>query len=74
MLKPTKPNSSEWNAHRQLCLSQKKVRSVHFCADYCWLNAVILHIKYPIPRMNECIELLDKAQIFSTLYANLKYY
>lgn len=46
--------------------------SLRFCVDYGRLTSVTERDSYPIPRMDKCIESLEKAQMFSTLHANLK--
>jgi hypothetical protein len=48
--------------------------TLRFCVDYRNLNALITWETYQIPRMNECIESLGDAQIFTTLEFNSGYW
>jgi len=41
--------------------------SVRFCIDYRKLNLMTVKDAYPIPRMDECIDSLGDARVFSTL-------
>lgn len=51
----------------------KKRGTLRFFAD-CWnLNPVTVRYSYPIPPMNECIDSLRGAMLFSTLDANSGY-
>ncbi len=43
---------------------------LRFCVDYRKLNAITVRDTYPIPRMDECIDSLGSAKIFSTLDCN----
>lgn len=52
----------------------KKDGSLHFSIDYRRLNALMIPDSYPIPRMDECIDSLRSAKIFSTLDANSGYW
>lgn len=51
-------------------LSQKKDRSLHYCFDYEELKVVTVRGFSCSPRMDEFIDSLGNAQIFSTLHAN----
>lgn len=44
-----------------------------FCIDYGKLNSIIVLNQYPIPRVDECLEYLATARLFSTLDANYLY-
>lgn len=52
----------------------KKDEDLRFCEDYIWLNAVTVQDSYLIPRIDEFIDLLGKAQMFSNLDADLEKY
>ena len=59
------PSQSAWcNA---VVLVQKKDRSLHFCIDFCCLNAHMKKDSYPLPRIQEALESLVGAGHFSCL-------
>lgn len=47
---------------------------LRFCVDYRRLNAVIIRDTYPIPRMDECIDCLGDARVFTKLDCNSGYW
>jgi Reverse transcriptase (RNA-dependent DNA polymerase) len=47
---------------------------MRFCIDYRRLNTVTVRASYPLPRMDECIESLVGASVFSTLDCNRGYW
>lgn len=53
--------------------STKKDGSLWFCTDYRKLNAVTAHDSYQISRMDECIDSLREASVFTTLDTNSGY-
>eukprot|EP00171_Calliarthron_tuberculosum_P023710 IDg23710t1 len=55
-------------------LAPKKDGSLRFCIDYRRLNAVTKRDSYPLPRMDDCIDSLGTANIFTTLDANWGYW
>lgn len=66
------PSISEWAA--PVVFAPKKDGTLRFCIDYRRLNAVTIRDSYPIPRMDECIDSLGDAQVFSTLDCNSGYW
>lgn len=59
------PSDSEWN--NPIVLVPKKDGSIRFCLDFRKLNAVSKFDPYPMPRVDELIERLSKAQYLTTL-------
>ena len=59
------PSTSERAA--PIVFAPKKDGTLRFCIDYRRLNLVTIRDSYPIPRMDECIDSLGHAEIFSTL-------
>jgi len=55
-------------------LVPKKDGTLLFCVDYRLLNVVTKKDSYPLPRMDECIDSLCEATIFSTLDCNACYW
>jgi len=66
------PTSSEWGF--PVVLVPKKDGTLRFCVDYRLLNAVSKRDSYPLPRMDECIDSLGEAKVFSTLDCNAGYW
>jgi Reverse transcriptase (RNA-dependent DNA polymerase) len=66
------PATSEWDS--PVVLVPKPDGSLRFCIDYRKLNAITVRDTYPLPRMNECIESLGDAVVFSTLDCNSAYW
>ena len=61
------PAYSAWES--PVLFVPKKDCKLRFCIDYRRLNSVTVKDSYPIPRMDECIDSLGKAQVFSALDA-----
>ncbi len=59
------PSHSEYAA--PVVLAPKPNGSWRFCVDYLRLNAISGDDKYPIPRINDCLDWLGKAQYFSKI-------
>ena len=66
------PAQSEW-ASPVVC-APKQDGSLRFCVDYRRLNSLTVRDTYPLPRMDECIDSLGEAKVFSTLDANWGYW
>jgi len=66
------PTSWEWGF--PVVLVPKKDGTLRFCVDYRLLNVVTKKDTYPLPRMDECIDSLGEATIFSTLDCNAGYW
>jgi hypothetical protein len=66
------PATSEWAS--PIVLVAKPDGSARFCVDYRKLNAITVRDSYPLPRMDECIDSLGDAKIFTTLDCNSGYW
>lgn len=70
--KVIEPSTSEWAS--PIVFAPKKDGTLRFCIDYRKLNAMTIRDSYPIPWMDECIDSLRNAAVFSTLDANWGYW
>ena len=66
------PASTEWAS--QVVLVPNKDGSLRFCVDYRRLNAKTAADSYPLPRMDDCIDSLGDAAVFTTLVCNSSYW
>lgn len=67
-----KESSSPWASPAVIVI--KKDGSIRFCCDYRSLNRVTCKDAYPLPRVEESLDALGKAQIFSTLDLTAGYF
>ncbi len=66
------PTSSEWAA--PVLFVPKKDGKLRFCIDYRKLNEATVKDSYPIPRMDDCLDSLGEATIFTGLDAYSGYW
>ena len=59
------PAQSEWAS--PVLLAPKKDGTLRFCADFRRLNALTIPDTYPLPRVEDCIDSLGEARLFTTL-------
>ena len=68
----TEPASAEWAF--PVVLVPKPDGTMRFCVVYRQLNEVTVRDVYPLPRMDDCIDFLGDAKVFSTLDCNSGYW
>ena len=66
------PLNSDWAA--PVLFAPKKDGRLRFCIDYRRLNEITVKDSYPIPRMDECIDSLGDAAVFTSLDAYSGYW
>ena len=66
------PAASEWAS--PIVFVPKKDGTKRFCIDYRKLNAVTKPDAYPLPRIDDCLDSLGEAMVFTTLDANAGYW
>jgi len=66
------PSSAEWAF--PVVLVPKPEGTMQFCVVYSRLNEVAVRDVYPLPRMDDCIDFLGDARVFSTLDCNPGYW
>lgn len=67
-----RPSCSPWAS--PLCLVRKKDNSVRPCVDYRRLNQVTKPDAFPVPKVDECIDAVSEAKIFSTIDLTCGYF
>ena len=60
-----KPSMSKWNA--PVVLVRKKDQSFRFAIDYRRLNAITCPINFPLPRLDDALDVLKTGSIFSIM-------
>jgi hypothetical protein len=70
--KVIEPATCEWAS--PIVLVPKPDGSLRFCVDYRKLNSITIPDTYPLPRMDECIDYLGDAAVFTTLDCNSGYW
>jgi hypothetical protein len=66
-----RPNVSPWGAP---VLFLKKDGTLRLCIDYRQLNKVTIKNKYPLPRIDDLLDQLEGASIFSKIYLRSRYH
>ena len=66
------PTNSEWAS--PVVLVPKPDGTPRFCIDYRRLNERTVKDSYPLSRMDECLDSLGEARVFSTVYCNAGYW
>jgi hypothetical protein len=66
------PAMCEWAS--PFVLVPKPKGALRFCVDYRKLNMITVPDTYPLPRMDECIDSLGDANVFTTLDCNSGYW
>jgi hypothetical protein len=59
------PSKSPWLS--TVVLAPKPDGSIRFCVDYRHINAITTRDKFPLPRINECLDSLAGKSFFATL-------
>ena len=67
-----RPSVSPWGA--PVLLVKKKDGSMRLCVDYRQLNKVTIKNKYPLPRIDDLMDQLVDARVFSKIDLRLGYH
>ena len=59
------PSGSDWSS--QIVLVKKKDDSIRFCINFKPLNKITIKDKFPLPRIDDCLDSLAGKKYFSTL-------
>lgn len=71
-LRVIEPSQVEWSF--PVVLVAKSDGTPRFCVDYRRLNNLTVRDTFPLPRMDDCIDFLGEAAVFSLLDANAGYW
>jgi len=66
------PSHSAWAS--PVLIVPKKNGKARFCVDYRQLNNITKKGAYPLPRMEDCLDLLGDAQVFTSLDCTAGYW
>ena len=66
------PSQSEWSSN--IVVVRKKDGSLRCCVDYRHLNERTIKDTYPLPRIDDCLDALAGAKLFSTFDLRSGYY
>ncbi|MCI34010.1 RNA-directed DNA polymerase (Reverse transcriptase), partial [Trifolium medium] len=67
-----RPSVSPWGAH--VLLVKKKYGSMRLCIDYRQLNKVTIKNEYPLPRIDDLMDQLVRACVFSNIGLRFGYH
>jgi len=71
-LKVIEPNHCAWASH--VVIVPKKNVKARFCVDYRRLNNITKKDAYPLPRMEDCLDFLGDAKVFTSLDCTAGYW
>lgn len=74
MLKVKVVESAETDLAAPIVFGSKKDGYLSFCVDYRRLNSVTVPDSYPVPRMDDCIDLFGDTLVFSTFHPNRRFW
>ena len=67
-----RPSQSSWAS--PVVLAPKPGGGLRFCVDYRKLNESTIKDRYPIPRMDDCVDSLGNAKVFTSVDGNSGYW